>query len=120
MHMNRYTDRHPQIVGAITLFSFVNQLRIRPRTDHPRHWGGVTITIVGIFLSSSRVDAVFCFGHYFRYFPRIKTVAYLFYSRSDFIGSYFRYSPVTNKEICLVRIVVICVYGAVLFCSIGY
>ena len=24
----------------MTLFSFVNQLRFRPRTDHPRHWRG--------------------------------------------------------------------------------
>ena len=27
---------------------------------------------------------------------------------------------VTNKEICLVRIVFIYVYGALLFCSLGY
>ena len=27
---------------------------------------------------------------------------------------------VTNKEICLVRIVFVYVYGAVLFCSLGY
>ena len=38
--MNSHTDQHPRIGGALTLFSFVNQLRFRPRTGHLRHWGG--------------------------------------------------------------------------------
>ena len=80
----------------------------------------VTIIISGIFMLLSRVDVVFCFGHYFRYFPVhkpslvyfiLKTILLVAISRTppvdqpfsiDFIGvfigcslgSSFRYSPV--------------------------
>ena len=53
----------------------------------------VIITISGIFMSLSRVDVVFLFWSLFPVFPRIQTVACLFYSQSKCICSYFLYSP---------------------------
>ena len=41
---------------------------------------GVTIIISGIFMPLSRVDVVFLFWSLFPVFPRIQTVAWLFYS----------------------------------------
>ena len=41
----------------------------------------------------SRVDVVFLFWSLFPVFPRIQTAVCLFYSQSDYIGSYFLYSP---------------------------
>ena len=38
------------------------------------------------------VDVVFLFWSLFLVFPRVQTVACLFYSQSDFIVSYFLYS----------------------------
>ena len=52
----------------------------------------VTIKISRIFISLSRVHVVFLFWSLFPVFPRIQTVACLFYSQSNFIGSYFLYS----------------------------
>ena len=40
----------------------------------------VTIIISGIFMSLSRVDVVFLFWSLFLVFPRLQTVACLFYS----------------------------------------
>ena len=44
-------------------------------------------------MSLSRVGVVFLFRSLFPVFPRIQTVASLFYSQSVFIGSYFLYFP---------------------------
>ena len=53
----------------------------------------VTIIISGIFILLSRVDVVFLSWSLFPVFPRIQTVACVFYFQSNFIGSYFLYSP---------------------------
>ena len=54
----------------------------------------VTIIISGILIFLSRVDAVFLFWSLILVFLRIQTFACVFYSQSNFIGSYFLYSPV--------------------------
>ena len=46
----------------------------------------------GIFMSLYHVDLIFLFWSLFPIFPHIQTVTCLFYSQSDFIGSYFLYS----------------------------
>ena len=53
----------------------------------------VTIIILEIFILLSRVDVVFLFWSLIPVFPRIQTVAHVFYSQNNFIGSYFLYSP---------------------------
>ena len=64
---------------------------LSPHTvDHPFYTlMTVTIIISGIFMSLSRVDVVFLFWSLFPVFFRIRTVACLFYSQSDFSGSAF-------------------------------
>ena len=49
--------------------------------------------ISGIFMLLSRVDVVFLFWSLFRVFSRIQIVTCLFYSQSNFVGSYFVYCP---------------------------
>ena len=53
----------------------------------------VTIIISGIFMLLSRVNAVFLFWSLFLVFSRIQTVACAFHYQSNFIGSFFLYSP---------------------------
>ena len=53
----------------------------------------VTIIISGIVMLLSRVDAVFCFGNYFLYFPVNKSLLIYFILEAIFIDSYFRYFP---------------------------
>ena len=62
-----------------------------PDMDHA--YQCVTILISGIFMLLSCVNIVFLFWSLFPVFPRIQTVACVFYSQSNFIGSYFPYSP---------------------------
>ena len=72
----------------------------------------VTIIISGIFILLSRVDAVFLFWSLFLVFPRIPTAACVVYSQSNFINSYFLYSP--RRQAFLVGF--ICVF---IGCSLG-
>ena len=51
------------------------------------------VTIFKIFMLLSRVDVNFLFWSLFPAFPRIQTVPCVCYSLSNFIGSYFPYSP---------------------------
>ena len=53
----------------------------------------VTIIIFGICMLLSCVNVVFLFWPLFPVFPRIQAVACVFYSQSNFIGSYFPNSP---------------------------
>ena len=55
VHMNRHTDQHPQMGGAMTLFSFVNQLR--PQTGHPRHWEVINLFFLEITFATMSSDA---------------------------------------------------------------
>ena len=41
----------------MTLFSIVNQLRFRPRTGHPRHWGGNDLFFLEITSAAMSSDA---------------------------------------------------------------
>ena len=54
----------------------------------------VTIIISVIFMPLYHVDVVFLFWSLFPVFPHIQTVTCVFYFQSNFIGSYFPYSPV--------------------------
>ena len=63
-------------------------------------------------MSLSHVDVVFLFWSLFPVFPRIQTVACLFYSQTDFIGSYFLCSP--RRQIFLIYF--LCVF---IGCSLG-
>ena len=62
--------------------------------------------------SLSRVDVVSLFWSLIPVFPRIQTVAYVFHSQSNFIGSYFLYSP--RRQAFLIDF--ICVF---IDCSLG-
>ena len=62
--------------------------------------------------SLSRVDVVWLFWSLIPVFPRIQTVAYVFHSQSNFIGSYFLYSP--RRQAFLIDF--ICVF---IDCSLG-
>ena len=62
--------------------------------------------------SLSRVDVVLLFWSLIPVFPRIQTVAYVFHSQSNFIGSYFLYSP--RRQAFLIDF--ICVF---IDCSLG-
>ena len=69
-------------------------LLLRARLPSQENDMCVTIIISGIFILLSRVNVVFLFWPLFPVFSHIQTVACLFYSQGNFIGSYFCTPPV--------------------------
>ena len=72
----------------------------------------VTIIISGIFMLLSRVDVVFCFGHYFRYFPVYKPSLVYFILKAILLVAISRTPPVDQPFL----IDFICVFTG---CSLG-